>query len=254
MILTERISTHILWAKINRPNARNAINFQVIDQLEALVSTLEKDESIRVFIFSGEGSKSFVAGGDLKEFHNITQKNEAVKVSERMQNLFKRIEALPCWNIAFINGDAYGGGIELMMAFDFILSAPDTQFGFTQGRFYLTPGWGGLTRLIEKVGRPKALEWQGKAEIKTADQLLDENFINAIVEEKDILNWSEPLTNNGRDFIKALKENSGLQSTGRYKKMKSEIELFSELWVDENHTSRVEKFIQKNKKKTNIPL
>ena len=247
MIKTERISDHILWAKIDRPNARNAINFQTIDQLEELVTALENDESILVFIFSGEGSKSFIAGGDLKEFHTITQKEEAINVSKRMQTLFQRIEALPCWNIAFINGDAYGGGIEFMMAFDFILSAPDSKFGFTQGRFYLTPGWGGLTRLIERVGRSKALEWQGKAEIKTAHQLFDENFITAIVEENHVLDWSQALTINGRTFIKTLKKNSGLYSSDRYRKMNSEIEPFSELWIDQNHTSRVEKFIQKNK-------
>lgn len=249
MIRSERVSDHILWAKIDRPEARNAINFKVIDQLEDLVSELETDDSIKVFIFSGVGKTSFIAGGDLKEFHTITQKSEAINVSERMQKLFRRIEELPCWNIAFINGDAYGGGIECMMAFDFILSASHSKFGFTQGRFYLTPGWGGLTRLIERVGRSKALEWQGKAEIKTAQQLRDYNFINTIVEEQNVLEWVQPLLNNGRDFIKTLKQNSGIKSSERFKKMKAEIEPFADLWVDENHTSRVEKFIQKNKKK-----
>ena len=248
MIQTERISDRILWAKINRPHTRNAINFQVIDQLEELVTTLETDESIRVFIFSGEGNVSFIAGGDLKEFHSITQKSDAINVSKRMQNLFKRIEELPCWNIAFINGDAYGGGIELMMAFDFVLSAEHSKFGFTQGRFYLTPGWGGLTRLIERVGRSKALEWQGKAEIKTAQELLSEGFINSIMEEKDVLEWAESLTKNGRDFIQILKQNSGISSPNRFELLESEIEPFANLWVDENHTSRVERFIQKNKK------
>lgn len=250
MIRSKRVSDDILWAKIDRPKARNAINFRVIDQLEELVSEIETDNSIKVFIFSGEGKTSFIAGGDLKEFHTITKKEEAVKVSERMQALFRRIEELPCWNIAFINGDAYGGGIECMMAFDFIISAAHSQFGFTQGRFYLTPGWGGLTRLIERVGRPKALEWQGKAEIKTAQQLLHHNFLNAIVEEQNVLDWAEPLLKNGRDFIKTLKRNSSIKSSERFKKMKNEIEPFANLWVDENHTSRVEKFIQKNKKET----
>lgn len=248
MIKSKRISDHVLWAKINRPGSRNAINFKTIEQLEELVSDLETDDSIKAFIFSGAGRTSFIAGGDLKEFHSITQKSEAIKVSIRMQNLFKRIEELPCWNIAFVNGDAYGGGIELMMAFDFILSSEHSKFGFTQGRFYLTPGWGGLTRLIERVGRSKALEWQGKAEILTAQQLLDHKFLNAIVEEQDVLEWSEPLLKNGRDFIKALKQNSDIKSPERFKNMKAEVEPFADLWVDHSHTSRVETFIQKNKR------
>ena len=135
-----------------------------------------------------------------------------------------------------------------MMAFDFILSSTHTKFGFTQGRFYLTPGGGGLTRLIERVGRSKALQWQGKAEIKTARELYNEGFINSIIEEKNVLEWAEPLTKNGRDFIQTLKRNSGISSLNRFTLMESEIEPFADLWVDENHTSRVEKFIQKNNK------
>jgi enoyl-CoA hydratase/carnithine racemase len=246
MIESIRISEHILWAKINRPDSRNAINFQVIDQLDEIISELEKDNSIRVFIFSGEGSKSFIAGGDLKEFHSITKKEDAISVSERMQNLFKRIEELPCWNIAFINGDAYGGGIELMMAFDFILSSSDCKFGFTQGRFYLTPGWGGLTRLIERVGRSKALEWQAKAEIKSAKELLEIGFLNAILDEDNVLKWASPLTKNGRDFIKTLKNNTDIGSVNRFERMNAEIEPFADLWVHEKHTQRVENFIKKN--------
>ncbi len=245
MITTEIINEYILWARIDRPEARNAINFQVIKQFENLVSEIESNENVRVFIFSGAGDKSFIAGGDLKEFHTITEKDDAIKVSERMQVLFKRIEHLPCWNVAFVNGDAYGGGIETMMAFDFILSAPHCKFGFTQGRFYLTPGWGGLTRLIERVGRSKALEWQGKAKVKSAEEMISEGFLNSISTEQEVLDWTKPLIKNDRDFIQTLKKNSGLSSPNRYKKMNQEIEPFAELWIHKNHIDRVEKFITK---------
>lgn len=250
MIKTEYISEYILWATIDRPKSRNAINFQTIDDLEAIVQELEENSEIRLFIFSGSGSNTFVAGGDLKEFHSVINKDDAIEISTRMQQLFKRIEHLPCWNIAFINGDAYGGGIELMLAFDFILSAPHSKFGFTQGRFYLTPGWGGLTRLTEKVGRSKALEWQGKASVISAHELLDYKFVNKILELDEVLDWAEPLTKNGREFIRTLKMNSGIYSPDRYQQMEREIEPFAELWINENHTSRVEKFIHKNSNKS----
>ncbi len=246
-MIVEQVSEHILWAKIDRPQARNAVNFEMIDNLEKLVSDIESNKQVRVFIFSGTGTQSFIAGGDLKEFHTITEKEEAIKMSERMQALFNRIEQLPCWNIAFVNGDAYGGGVELMMAFDFILSAPHSKFGFTQGKFYLTPGWGGLTRLVERAGRSKALEWQGKAEIKSVKEMLSEGFINHIVEEKDVLDWAEKLTRNDRDFILTLKQSASGVSGHRYEAMKAEIEPFSKLWVHSEHASRVEKFMNKNK-------
>lgn len=249
MINTRRISEKILWAEIDRPKARNAINFEVIDQLENLISDIEKDEELLVFIFSGAGDESFIAGGDLKEFHTITDKTEAAELSLRMQTLFERIEQLPCWNIAYVNGDAYGGGIELMMAFDFILSATHSKFGFTQGRFYLSPGWGGLTRLIERVGRSKALEWQAKATIKTAEEMLRESFLNAIREKKHVLEWITPLTKNGRSFIQTLKQSAYPESELRIRLLRNEIDPFSDLWVHEEHIRRVENFMNKSEKK-----
>ncbi len=251
MIKKEAFSKHVLWATIDRSEARNALNFKTIEELEAIVEQLENDSEIRLFILSGSGSKSFVAGGDLKEFHTVTEKQKAIDLSHRMQDLLNRIECLPCWTLAFINGDAYGGGIELMLAFDFILSAKHSKFGFTQGRFFLTPGWGGFTRLIEKAGRSKALEWQGMAKVISAEVLLDERLLNAILDKTEVLSWAEHLLHNNRDFIRTLKNNTLVNSEVRYQKMRAEIEPFAELWIHESHTSRVEKFIKKNSLETN---
>lgn len=238
-----------MWAKIDRPKARNAVDFDVMHELEVLVGQLEEDKQVRVFILSGEGSDSFVSGGDLKKFHTIKSKEEAVAKSERMQNLLHRIEQLPCWTVACVNGDAYGGGIELMLAFDFRISVPDAKFGFTQGRFYLVPGWGGLTRLVEKVGRSKALEWLGKSVITDADTVLEAGLIEHILSEEtpevETLEWVEKLTKNDRNFIQVLKESSSRLSPNRQESLKAEINPFSDLWVDEQHISRVDKFMNR---------
>ncbi len=243
------ISEHILWAKINRPEARNAIDFDVMHELEDLVGELEENNEIRVFILSGEGAESFVSGGDLKKFHSIKSKEEAVAKSRRMQNLLFRIEQLPCWTVACVNGDAYGGGIELMLAFDFRISVPEARFGFTQGRFYLVPGWGGLTRLVEKVGRAKALEWLGKSVVTDAETVLAhgliENILGGKTLEKETLEWVERLTKNDRDFIRVLKEGSRRLYAHREESLRAEIKPFSDLWVDEQHIYRVEKFMNR---------
>ncbi|MAL18234.1 MAG: hypothetical protein CL670_02135 [Balneola sp.] len=245
----KRVSEHILWATINRPKARNAVDFDVIEKLEELVTQVEREDDIRVLILSGAGDQSFVAGGDLKKFHTIKSKDKAVEMSKRMHDLFNRIERLPCWTVACINGDAYGGGIELMLAFDFRISAPKVKFGFTQGRFYLVPGWGGLTRLVEKVGKAKALEWCGKSEIISAESALKNGIVEFILTgidlEKEALEWAEKLTKNDRVFIKTLKEGASRFSPQRKEALEAEIEPFSSLWVDEKHLERVEKFMSK---------
>lgn len=250
MVITqERVSEHILWVSINRPKALNAIDFEVLDELEKVIGDVENDEQIRVLILSGSGENVFVSGGDLKKFHTIKDKEKMAVQARRIQRLLLRIEELACWTVAHINGDAYGGGIELMLAFDFRLSVPTAKFGFTQGRFYLVPGWGGLTRLVEKVGRAKALEWQGKSEVLEANRVLAFGMIEHILPGKkpqaETLEWVEKLTKNDRKFIRILKQGALRFSAYRYDALEAETAPFSELWVDEQHISRVEKFMKK---------
>ncbi len=251
VLLKERVSDHIFWVKINRPKALNAIDFEVMEQLEEMVGEVEKDESIRVLILSGAGEKFFVSGGDLKKFHTIKSKEKAVDKAKRMQRLLSRIEQLPCWTIAHINGDAYGGGIELMLAFDFRVSAPKVKFGFTQGRFYLVPGWGGLTRLVEKVGRAIALKWLGKSEVTSANSVLAHGLIEHILKgenpKQETLKWAEQLTKNDRKFIHILKEGAMRFSAHRQEALDAEVTPFSKLWVDEQHIDRVDAFMNKKK-------
>jgi enoyl-CoA hydratase/carnithine racemase len=248
-IIRNRISDHILWVTINRPEARNAIDFEVMEQLDALVDEVEADEEIRVLILRGAGEQSFVAGGDLKKFHTIQSKEKAIEMSTRMHDIFSRIERLPCWTVACINGDAYGGGIELMLAFDFRVSVPDAKFGFTQGRFYLVPGWGGLTRLVEKVGKTKTLEWCAKSEIISANSALAYGVIEHILDgediEKETLKWCEKLTKNDRPFIKTLKEGVARFLPQKEKALAAEINPFADLWVDNEHINRVEAFMKR---------
>lgn len=250
-IIQNRISKHVLWATVNRPGARNAVDFEVMSELEALAEQVETDNEIRVLILSGSG-QSFVSGGDLKKFHTLKSEHEAEKMSRRMHGVLNRIESLPCWTIACVNGDAYGGGIELMLAFDFRVAAPTAKFGFTQSRFYLVPGWGGLTRLVEKVGRANALHWLGKSAVLPAHEVFAHGMIEHILPGKNIeqetQQWAEKLTKNDRDFIRVLKKGALQFSQNRAESIESEIKPFTKLWVHEKHEKRVNDFLAGNKK------
>ncbi|MEX0608659.1 MAG: enoyl-CoA hydratase/isomerase family protein [Balneolaceae bacterium] len=248
-IIKTQISNQILWATINRPETRNAIDFDVMKDLEQLVTELEKKEEIRLFILNGAGSDSFVSGGDLNKFHTIQSEDKAIEMSRKMHHILNRIEKLPCWTIACINGDTYGGGIEMMLAFDFQLSAPGVKLGFTQGRFYLAPGWGGLTRLTEKTGRSKALELLGKSSIISAEDALGYGIISHILDggnlEEETLSWAQNLGKNDRNFIGTLKKGALTYSQLREQALAAEIDPFAKLWVSEEHLQRVEKFMNR---------
>lgn len=244
----KNINQHISWITIDRPDALNAIDFEVMDELDRILKEVEENDEVRILIFSGKGEKCFVSGGDLRKFHSITTEGEAAEMSRRMQHLLLKLEQLPCWTIAFINGDAYGGGIEMMLAFDFRLANQGVKFGFTQGRFNLVPGWGGLIRLVEKTGRAKALQWLGKAELIDAEEALRFGLLEGIFYSPDpneeVLMWAEKLTRNDREFIKVLKEGSFKVSEYRKKVMEEEIIPFAKLWAGEEHRIRVQRFLE----------
>ncbi|NGP77625.1 enoyl-CoA hydratase/isomerase family protein [Balneolaceae bacterium YR4-1] len=241
---------HTLWAAINRPESRNALNFALMDALENTIDRLESDASIRTFVLSGTDGH-FISGGDLREFHTIKTAEEAKPMAKRMLSLFKRIEQLPCWTIACINGAAYGGGWETMLAFDFRIASEDAVIGFTQGKFYLPPGWGGLTRLVEIVGRSTALKWLAETAVIEADTALSHKLINRVSIENELIDntwqWAEELSHNDRDFIKTLKEGALRITEARWKAIHEELDSFSKFWEDKRHHQRVEKFLNRNR-------
>lgn len=247
-VLTVQKQNHTLWATINRPEARNAINFEIMDRLEEVLDQLENDSSFRALVLSGSGERSFIAGGDLKEFHTLQTAGEARAMAQRMHTICERLEKLPCWTIACINGAAYGGGCELMLACDFRIAADTSRFGFTQARFYLPPGWGGLTRLTERVGRSTALKWLAEAAVIHSDTAFTHKLVDRVVPYDTLisktLQWAEELTRNDRDYISAMKQGALASNPSRWKAIEAELEPFAAFWEDERHRQRVEQFLE----------
>ncbi len=234
----------ITEATINRPEAMNAINFEVMDELEHLLDELEQDGGIRLFVLTGS-DESFISGGDLREFHQIKDAEGAKKMTRRMISILDRIEQLPCWTLAAVNGAAYGGGWETLLAFDFRVAISSATFGFTQGKFYLPPGWGGITKLTETVGRERALYWLASQKVIDAETALSSGLIQDVFEpteyDEKLEHLKKVLTRNDRTFIEYLKRKDLRGS-------KDEIEPFSAFWESEEHHQRVEDFLNRDKK------
>lgn len=235
----------ITTAVIDRPEARNAINFDVMEKLENLLSEIEDDPKLRLFILTGSGD-SFISGGDLREFHQLKDAAGAKSMTRRMMSIIKRIENLSCWTLAALNGHTYGGGWELSLAFDFRVASASAKIGFTQGKFYLPPGWGGITKLTEIVGRTQALYWLASQKVIDAKTAYQAGFIQDIFDENEyednLTGLKKSLTKNDRKFIEYIKRRD-LQNS------KDEIEPFSIFWESEQHMQRVEKFLSQKKEK-----
>lgn len=228
-------------ATIDRPEAMNAINFEVMDRLESILNDVEHDDELRLFILTGKDNR-FISGGDLKEFHSIDDAEGARKMSSRMLNILERFENLKCWTLAAVNGHAYGGGWETMLSFDFRIAKASARFGFTQGMFYLPPGWGGLTRLSETVGKSAADYWLATQKVIGSHEALQTGLIQDIFPddefESSLYELAEKLTLNDRAFIEYMKRKD-------HRKITDELEPFAQFWESPEHISRVTDFLNR---------
>jgi len=143
-------------ATINRPEALNALNSQVIADLEALISEVEKDTELRAFILTGEG-RSFVAGADIGE-QKPMDVAQGRKWGQRGSALFRRIEKLEIPTIAAVNGFALGGGCEMALACDIRIASEKAKFGQPEVGLGIIPGFGGTQRMARIIGTGAAME------------------------------------------------------------------------------------------------
>ncbi len=232
---------YVTTAVIRRPEAMNAINFELMENFETLLDELETKDNLRLFILTGSDN-SFISGGDLREFHSIKHAEGAKEMTQRMNSILERIENLKCWTLAAINGHTYGGGWEIMLSFDFRVALSDAKFGFTQGKFYLPPGWGGITKLTDTVGRNLALYWLASSKIIDAETarkngLIQDTFDSYEYDDK-LETLKKSLIHNDRPFIEYVKRKD-------LKSAADEVNPFSRFWESEEHLRRVDEFLSK---------
>ena len=141
---------------ISRPEALNALNTQVIAELEQTVDMIEKNSDLSAMILTGEG-RSFVAGADIGEQYPLDL-SQGRKWGQRGSAVMRRIEKLAIPTIASVNGFALGGGCEIAMACDIILASEKAKFGQPEVGLGITPGFSGTQRLPRRVGAAMAKE------------------------------------------------------------------------------------------------
>lgn len=233
----------IIKAAVHRPDTRNAINFEVMDKLEALLDEMETDNNLRLFVLTGTG-RSFISGGDLHEFHQIKSADGAKAMTRRMLSILTRIEQLPFWTLAAINGHAYGGGWEIPLFFDFRVASSNARIGFTQGKFYLPPGWGGITKLTQLLGADATHYLLASQKVLSASEALQHGYLQDLFQqadfEKELEKLSSTLILNDRPFIEYVKKSNHGQPG-------DEIEPFSTFWESDIHMKRVEEFLRRKK-------
>ena len=166
--------------RINRPEALNAMNTDVISELSQTVDQIGADESIKVIIITGAGEKSFCAGADISYMVDIDPIT-AEKYASSAQSVLNKIERLEKPVIGAINGYALGGGCELAMVCDIRIASSNAKLGQPEVTIGIPPGWGGTQRLMRLVGPAKAKELVFTGRMISAEEAFQLGLVNKMI-------------------------------------------------------------------------
>lgn len=242
---------------INRPKALNALNSQVLEEIEATFKEIDTD-TVRAVILTGAGEKSFVAGADIGEMSTLT-KAEGEAFGKKGNDVFRMIETFPIPVIAAVNGFALGGGCEISMSCDIRICSENAVFGQPEVGLGITPGFGGTQRLARLVGPGMAKQMIYTARNIKADEAYRIGLVNAVYPQEELMaaakKMAAGIAKNAPIAVRACKKaiNDGLEAN-MDDAIVIEEKLFGSCFESEDQKYGMAFFLDKNKEKVKEPF
>ena len=239
---------------INRPEALNALNSKVLEELDSTLDSINTSK-IRVLIITGAGDKSFVAGADISEMSKLSKK-QGEEFSKKGNDVFRKIETFEIPVIAAINGYALGGGCEISMSCDIRICSDNAIFGQPEVGLGITPGFGGTQRLARLIGMGMAKQMIFTGKNINAEDALRIGLVNAIYPQNELLNEAKKLAILiSKNYPKAVQRskkaiNDGIQLDIN-QAIQLEEKLFGECFETSEQIEGMANFLDKGKKPKN---
>lgn len=242
---------NILIVTLNRPKALNALNARTMSELQHFIHhDAPQRSNIKGIILTGAGEKAFVAGADIKEFLGLKDA-EGNSLSKKGHDIFFSIERFPKPVIAAINGFTLGGGCELAMACHMRVASTSSRFGQPEVNLGLIPGYGGTQRLVQLIGKGKALELMMTADMIKADEAHRLGLVNHVVEPGEEVNKSieiiEKIASKGPVAISKIIAAVNAHFDKTEDGFTTEVEGFGECTTTEDFVEGATAFIEKRK-------
>jgi len=240
----------IALLRVNRPETRNALAWGAQEAFATAVAAAGRDDSIRTLIITGSGA-AFVSGADLKELSRQTEAVAGERLNRVMSAALAGLIELPYPVIAAVNGDAVGGGCEILTACDLRLAGAGARFAFRQVHNGLTTGWGGAARLVALIGQSRAMELLLTGRSFDASEAQALGLIHRIAPPgSDVLDaayeWTGELARLPRHALAAIKtlvRAAAHLPPGDADRL--EARLFINLWSSADHIEAMEAFVAK---------
>lgn len=191
--LLTSLENGIFVITINRPDKLNALNKTVIEELSSAIDEVISNKEIRSAIITGSGPKAFVAGADISEFLSLDVNGGKALAQNAQVMVFNKIENSPKPIVAAVNGFALGGGGELAMSCHFRIASENARFGQPEVNLGLIPGYGGTQRLVQLIGKGKALELLMSANMIDAKEAKQLGLVNHVTTPENLLEHTKQI-------------------------------------------------------------
>ena len=236
---------------INSPRTLNALNSEVLGELECALYELNLDTGVKAVVLTGAGEKAFVAGADIKEMSAMTayEGHQFGLMGQRVMLLIKKMTK-PV--IAAVNGYALGGGLELALACDIIYASEKARLGFPEVTLGIMPGFGGTQNLARLIGKNKANELIFTGRVIDAAKALAWGIVNEVFAPEELLpktlETAAAITRVGTIGVAYAKDAiaNGLDMT-REDGFRYEASLFAVLFATEDQKEGMGAFVEKRK-------
>lgn len=224
--ITLQIKGQIALIQINRPEVLNALNREIIDDLDEMIEQIKEDKSIEVLIIGG--TENFAAGADIKQ---MVECNPAQAAKFLFSYTYNKVEDLRIPTIAAIDGYALGGGLELALTCDLRIATKEAKMGLPETGIGIMPGAGGTVRLPRTVGMSKAKEMVFLGALISGEEAERIGLVNKVVEKDELMptamKWAEKLTQRAPIAISVAKS---MLEDGMKTEIKSGVDLEAERW------------------------
>jgi enoyl-CoA hydratase len=241
----------IALLKVNRRHARNALDSDARHRFAACIDKVKSDKNVRTLIITGSGDEAFVSGGDLKEIFHNHDIESGRRLNRIMGQALSDLRRTHFPVIAAINGNAFGGGCEIITACDLRIAAEGTRFSFAQVRNGLTTGWGGAGRLVQLVGLSRACELLLSGRAFDAEEAFRMGLVHRLVpHSKDVVDnalaWADELIQLPAGSQAAIKQLVYAAATMTEHDLRGlETGLFMEQWASPDHLEALAAFNEK---------
>lgn len=244
------VANDVAWITINRPQVRNAFREQTLDELIEAVKSTREDPSIVAAVVTGAGDKAFSAGGDFDAMMKLNRAN-AMHWNDRMLGLAMTIRGAPIPIIAMVHGACMGGGHELALWCDLVISAEDGVFGQTGAKVGACPTVGATQYIPRLIGDRLAKEMIFLCRTFTADEAVRIGLINKVVPKKDLKKeteaWCQQMKGYSGQTLRATKKSLNFESDELYASWQQGMELLAEIWGSEESLEGMNAFLEKRK-------